>query len=81
MAHGSSLIVDPESQLPLLALIVKSGNVAKLPQYAGALAARHEYLVQMQTAPGLAKEVTRKLAAEELMLRQVLEWVKTQGER
>ena len=69
---------DPFSLSPLLSLLPSCGSVARLEGMVSSLFARAEKVVQLREQGG-SKELERRLACEEAMLRQVLEWLSAKG--
>lgn len=65
---------DPFSLLPLLALLPAKGKVQRLDALRSSLFARYEKVAAMKRDnPG--REQARRIAAEEGMLKQVLDWL------
>jgi hypothetical protein len=80
------LFSSPEafSLLPLLSLLPVHGKVAKLKDLTTSLFARYEKVHSMQreitTSTDNDRELSRRLAVEEAMLRQVLDWLEVKPE-
>ena len=67
---------DPFSMLPLLSILPSTGKLPRLEELASSFFARHENVVALSKASGeIDQDVVRRLHAEELMLRQVLDWL------
>ena len=73
---------DPHSLLPLLGLLPVQGKVGKLETLTSSMYARYEnvVLVQRETQDSMGEEAMRRCAAEEAMLRQVLDWLAVKPE-
>jgi hypothetical protein len=73
---------DPNSLLPLLGLLPVKGKVGKLETLTSSMYARYENVVLMQReVQGTTEEdAMRRFAAEESMLRQVLDWLAVKPE-
>lgn len=65
---------DSFSLSPLLSLLPTCGSVARVEGMVSSLFARQEKVVQLREQGG-SKELERRLACEEAMLRQVLDWL------
>lgn len=69
---------DSFSLSPLLCLLPNKGKVSRLDLYTPSLFARYEGVTAQyreMIASGAAREDAKALAAEEAMLRTVLEWL------
>jgi hypothetical protein len=73
---------DSFSLLPLLALLPVAGKVGKLEALTSSVYARYENVVLMQRElQGTdEEEALKRFAAEEAMLRQVLDWLAVKPE-
>ncbi|MFM1846724.1 MAG: hypothetical protein RL417_198 [Pseudomonadota bacterium] len=68
---------EPFSIAPLLALLPVRGKIGHLESLTSSLFARFEKVVAMRRELGdeVEREVVKRLAAEEAMLKQVLDWL------
>jgi len=72
------LVTPPDafSQSPLLALLPVRGRIGRLEALTSSLYARYEKVAALRSEVGTGdREAVRRLAAEESMLKQVLEWL------
>ncbi len=67
--------------LPLLALLPSYGKLSRLEALTSSLFARYENVVALQRGSSeIERDLSRRLSAEESMLRQVLDWLQVKPE-
>ena len=72
---------EPFSLQPLLSFLPVKGSVLELRKMTSAFYARYEKVAALKKGlgDGAAGEPSRRLAVEELMLRQILDWLASSG--
>ena len=77
MKRGILTPPDAFSIVPLLTLLPVSGNISKLDSYSSALFARYDQVTAQREAAQSTgdTELELRYAAEEGMLRQLLDWL------
>jgi len=88
MSHGFHMkrpifsAPDPFSLSPFLALLPVRGSVNELERMTSSLFARYEKVLTIKKSlgPGTAQDMQRRVQAEELMLKQVLDWLSVNTE-
>lgn len=73
---------DPFSISPFLALLPVRGSVNELERMTNSLFARYEKVLAIKKGlgAGVSAEMQRRVQAEELMLKQVLDWLSVNTE-